>query len=205
MNRLRTFIAVDPGKTIRARLVALQENLARAGSAMKWVEPENLHVTLLFLGEVDNRDVPDVCRAVSACCREIEAFEMMVGGVHCFGSPRRPRTVWAGLSEGGPEMTALHAALEQPLLDLGCYRREIRPFTPHITLGRVKGERSDDALTAALPKYETWQGGAIDVREVLVMSSELRHEGPMYAVLSRGKLRAPGKRSPQSDTMEEEE
>ena len=68
MSRLRTFIAVDPGPAIRERLVALQANLERAGSQMKWVEPENLHFTLLFLGEVDNREVPDVCRAVAACC-----------------------------------------------------------------------------------------------------------------------------------------
>ena len=161
MSRLRTFIAVDPGKTIRARLVSLQESLARAGSAMKWVEPENLHVTLLFLGEVDNRNVPDVCRAVSACCREIEAFEMTVGGVDCFGSPRRPRTVWAGLIEGGPELVALHdAAPGAAAARLGLLSAlKIRPFTPHITLGRVKGERNDDALAAALPKYETWAGG----------------------------------------------
>ena len=222
MSRLRTFIAVDPGKAIRERLVALQENLARAGSEMKWVEPENLHVTLLFLGEVDNREVPDVCRVDR---REepsemgeltgrpadprtgqggqesfevgdhgptqslVDAFEMTVGGVGCFGSPRRPRTVWAGLSDGEPEMVALHDALEPPLLGLGCYRREGRPFTAHITLGRVKGERADDSLAAALPKYATWEGGTVEVREVLVMSSELSPAGPLYTVLSRAKLR----------------
>ena len=65
MARIRTFIAVDPGKAVRDRAVALQENLVRAGVEVKWVEPENLHVTLLFLGEVDDREVPAVCRRVA--------------------------------------------------------------------------------------------------------------------------------------------
>ena len=67
MARLRTFIAVDIGKAIRGRAVALQETLARAGTDVKWVEPENLHVTMSFLGEVDDRTVPDVCRVVTDC------------------------------------------------------------------------------------------------------------------------------------------
>jgi 2'-5' RNA ligase len=190
MSRLRTFIAVDPGPAIRDRLVALQESLARSGSQMKWVEPANLHFTLLFLGEVEDREVPEVCRAVAGCCATVAAFEMTVGKVGCFGNPRRPRTVWAGLSEGGVDLVALHDALELPLLELGCYRREDRPFTPHLTLGRVKGDRADDRLAAALPKYASWQGGSVAVDEVLVMSSELRPGGPLYTVLSRAKLRA---------------
>ncbi|HVS38041.1 MAG TPA: 2'-5' RNA ligase family protein, partial [Gemmataceae bacterium] len=63
-RRLRTFIAVDLGKPLRDRLVSLQESLARNGAAVKWVEVENLHVTMLFLGEVDERELPPLCRAV---------------------------------------------------------------------------------------------------------------------------------------------
>ena len=70
MSRLRTFIAVDTGKAIRDRAVALQEHLARTGADVKWVEPENLHVTLLFLGEVGERDVPPVCKCVSERLRQ---------------------------------------------------------------------------------------------------------------------------------------
>src|SRR5207245_3592247 len=78
MGRLRTFIGVDIGKTIRDRAVALQEKLARESNGVKWVEPENLHVTLLFLGEVDEREVPSVCRAVSEQTQKHPAFTMSV-------------------------------------------------------------------------------------------------------------------------------
>jgi 2'-5' RNA ligase len=188
MARLRTFIAVDLADDIRDRAVALQEDLARTDTDVKWVEPENLHVTMLFLGEVGDRDLPDVCRAVATTCAEHAAFDLSVEKLGCFGNPRRPRTLWIGVGDGAEELCALHAALETALLDLGCYRREDRPFTPHITLGRVKSERSTPALAAALTKYASWQAGAMPVRKVLVMSSELTSDGPEYTVLSRARL-----------------
>src|SRR5262249_9862529 len=167
MARLRTFIAVDPGEPIRNRLAALQETLGRAGSDVKWVERENLHVTLLFLGEVDERDVLDVCKAVGEVCAKPPAFPLSVEGAGCFGNPSWPRTIWAGLGAGQAELIALHDALEAPLLELGCYRREARAYTPHITLGRAKGDRPNERLAQALAKQAGWRGGEAFVREVL--------------------------------------
>ncbi|HZV07798.1 MAG TPA: RNA 2',3'-cyclic phosphodiesterase [Gemmataceae bacterium] len=190
MARLRTFIAVDVGKAIRDRLVALQDTLARAGTEVKWVEENNLHVTLLFLGEVEDRETPALCQAVADCCAGRDAFSISVETVGCFPNPRRPRVVWAGIGAGSAELIALHDALEPPLLDLGCYRREDRAYTPHITLGRVRGERSPTAaLATALARQAKWQGGETNVREIHVLSSELTPQGPIYTVLSRAKLR----------------
>lgn len=188
MARLRTFIAVDIGKTIRDRAVALQEKLALASSAVKWVEPNNLHVTLLFLGEVDNREVPAVCRVVAEQTAKQPVFRLSIEGVGCFPSPRRPRVVWIGVGEGTQELCALHDGLEAPLLDLGCYRREERKYTPHITLGRVRGDGPIDKLGPELAHRASWRGGQIPVSEILVMSSELTPRGPLYTVLSRAKL-----------------
>jgi 2'-5' RNA ligase len=75
---------------------------------------------------------------------------------------------------------------------LGCSRREGRQYTPHITLGRVRGEQSSEELAAALARKAAWQGGTVEVRELAVLSSELTREGPVYTVLGRGKLRRPG-------------
>ena len=189
-RRVRTFIAVDLGKTLRDRLVSLQENLARAAADVKWVEVENLHITLLFLGEVDERELPSMCRAVSVVCGRHDRFSLGVETVGCFPNPRRPRVVWAGVGDGGPELVALHDDLEPPLQELGCYRREERQYTPHITLGRVKSDGSAEALAAVLTKKAAWNAGTdVEVQELLVMSSELTKQGPMYAILSRGKLR----------------
>jgi 2'-5' RNA ligase len=189
MARLRTFVAIDLSKSVRDRAVVLQESLARSAPDVKWVEPQNLHVTLLFLGEVEDRTLPAVCRAVADVCKTHVPFVLTVEGVGCFPSPRRPRVVWIGLGQGTQEVVALHDELEGPLLDLGCYRREERQYTPHITLGRVRGEASADELAAALAKKAGWQGGEVRMGEVLVLSSELTPDGPVYTVLSRAALK----------------
>src|SRR5262249_29246163 len=124
MSRTRTFIAVDLGKLIRDRIVALQEELAHAGTEVKWVEPENLHFPMLFLGEVDEGELPGVCRVVSECTQQYTPFPMSVETAGCFPTPRRPRVLWVGVGEGTQPLCALHDALEPPLMDLGCYRRE---------------------------------------------------------------------------------
>jgi len=190
MSRIRTFIAVDVDDDTRDRLILLQERLAaHGGDAVKWVEPDNLHVTLLFLGEVEDREVIAVCRTVSRVCAEHDAFTMSVEKVGCFPNARRPRVLWAGVGEGAAELIALHAALEGPLLELGCYRREERQYTPHITLGRVKPDKMSFKLSEAIAKHQAWTAGQTAVREVLVMSSNLTGGGPQYTVMGRAKLR----------------
>jgi 2'-5' RNA ligase len=188
MRRIRTFIAIDPGKHIRERLIALQESLMRGGADAKWVEPENLHVTLQFLGEVDLPTIPDVCNAVAEAVADHGAFPMTVEKTGCFPNARRPRVLWAGVGQGAQEVAAVHGAIEERLLDLGCYRREERKYTPHITLGRVKGDRNATELGTVLAKYADWKGGETTVKEIHVMSSELMPRGPIYTVLSRAKL-----------------
>jgi RNA 2',3'-cyclic 3'-phosphodiesterase len=189
MARLRTFIAVDLGKPLRDRCASLQEILGRTGADVKWVEVENLHVSLLFLGEVDEREITPLCRVVADGCGERSGFSMSVVTVGCFPNPRRPRVVWVGVGEGKAELVELHDALEPPLLALGCYRREERRYTPHVTLGRVRSGRAGDQLAAALKRHANWQAGRTEVREVQVLSSELTPQGPVYTVLSRAQLR----------------
>src|SRR5262245_22215391 len=103
MTRLRTFIAVDPGKAVRSRCVSLQETLAKSAERVRWEKPENIHVTLLFLGDVDERDLLPVCEAVSAVCARQDAFAFSAEGVGCFPNLHRPRTIWAGIGTGAAE------------------------------------------------------------------------------------------------------
>jgi 2'-5' RNA ligase len=188
MPRIRTFLGIDLGEKIRDRLVSLQEDLAPIASDVKWVEPENLHLTLLFLGEVEQRETLDICRAAQKAIAELPVFTMSMEGAGCFPNPRRPRTLWVGVGEGSEEVCAVHDAIEAPLQEMGSYRRETRAYVPHVTLGRVKGDRPNDELAKALTKYQTWSAGAVTVNEVHIMSSELTRDGPIYTVLGRAKL-----------------
>src|SRR5262249_862324 len=150
--------------------------------------PENLHVSLLFLGEVDVREVLEVCRSVAEVCAEHPSFDLSVETAGGFPNARRPRVLWVGMGQGIQELCCLHDDLEGPLLELGCYRREGRRYVPHVTLGRVKGDRPPDELPQALAKHAGWKGGVTRVEEVQVLSSELRPQGPVYTILSRARL-----------------
>lgn len=189
-HRHRTFIAVGIDRFTRDRLAGLQQRLAESAPGVKWAAADNWHVTLLFLGEVGEIEVLDVCRTVETVCRDVPAFPMTLSGTGAFPTPRRPRTLIVNVTEGADELRQLHDALEKPLLELGCYRREERGYTPHLTLGRVRASDDPAALAGVVQQFSNWQGGQSQVREVLVMSSQLRPDGPEYTVLSRAKLKS---------------
>ncbi|MBA4191350.1 MAG: RNA 2',3'-cyclic phosphodiesterase [Planctomycetaceae bacterium] len=188
MPRTRTFIAVEIDDEIRDNATTLQTALSKTGAEVKWVEPESMHVTLLFLGEVDDRDLHSVCRAVQKAAAEVAPFILRVSGVGAFPTPRRPKVIWAGITDGADELRELHEKLETRMLDLGCYRTEERDYTPHLTLGRVKAEADGLTIAPELAKRIAWSGGRTIIDEVLVFSSELERSGPVYTVLGRGKL-----------------
>ncbi|MBX9627766.1 MAG: RNA 2',3'-cyclic phosphodiesterase [Gemmataceae bacterium] len=191
MGRVRTFIGVDVGDEVRKRAVALQGQLAKTGAGVKWADPAGMHVTLVFLGDLDDRDVLAVCKAVVEAAATEPPFALRVSGVGAFPTPRRPKVVWGGVTDGADALGRLHAALEARLLDLKLVAREERAYTPHLTLGRVKGEADGQTLAPELPKLLAWDGGRCVVNEVLVYSSELWRDGPEYAVLGRAALVRP--------------
>src|SRR5262249_43075240 len=149
--------------------VDLQSQLAKAGAEVKWVAPDAMHVTLLFLGEVDERDIVKLCRTVERVAGTVPEFPLRVGGVGAFPNTRRPKVVRAGITDGADSLTPLHKKLEEPLLELGLYRREERAYTPHLTLGRLRSESDGHKLAPELPKHLAWDGGRTLVDEVLVM------------------------------------
>jgi RNA 2',3'-cyclic 3'-phosphodiesterase len=188
MARVRSFIAVDVGDEVRRKAAALQQQLARTGANVKWVAPDAMHLTLLFLGELDDRDILPVCRAVEKVAATEPGFPLRVSGVGAFPNTRRPKVVWGGVTDGAEPLRRLYTALEAKLLDLGVYRKEERDYTPHLTLGRVKNEADGFALAPELTKLLAWDGGRAMVNEVLVFSSELRRDGPEHTVLGRAEL-----------------
>jgi 2'-5' RNA ligase len=187
MARIRTFLAVDVGTEVRKRAAALQQQLARTGVEVKWVAPDQMHLTLLFLGDVNELDLVKVCRAVKEVAATEPPFPLRVAGVGAFPNNRRPKILWGGVTDGADALRRIYGALEARLIDLGVYRKEDRDYTPHLTLGRLKADGGED-LAKELPKLMAWDGGRAVVDEVLVYSSELRRDGPEYAVIGRGEL-----------------
>jgi RNA 2',3'-cyclic 3'-phosphodiesterase len=184
----RTFVAVEISQAIRARAGELIAALGGTTADVKWVEPHNLHLTLKFLGEVHEREIVEVCRAVQRGAEQVEPFELEVRGAGAFPTSARPRTVWLGAGEGAEQMVTLHDRVETPLAELG-YREEHRRFEPHLTIGRVRGGGSGIAeLGKFLQQHAQFAAGLMTVGKVTVFSSTLTPAGPIYEVLGTGPL-----------------
>ena len=149
---------------------------------MKWVEPQSLHWTLCFLGNVEERETGEICAAVAEAALEHAAFDLQVRGAGAFPSPDRPRTLWLGVGEGRDEMIALQSTIERALESLG-FRGEARRYTPHLTIGRPGRGEPPRELATELAAMADYQGGNMLVDEVIVYSSELTRTGPLYSPL----------------------
>lgn len=189
MPRIRTFVAVDLSPDVRRQVEALQQSLAADGVTAKWAAPETLHLTLAFLGDVDDKELPTVFRAVAEAGKAVPPFAVRIAGVGAFPNLRRPKIAWAGIDEGADELIALHNAVADHLELADVYRREDRGYKPHLTLGRVKADEESSALATAIGKYADWVGGRVSVDQIKIYSSEIRRNGPEYTVMGRAELR----------------
>lgn len=187
MSTTRTFVAVNASDETRTNAAALVRNLRQGTSDVKWVDESILHWTLQFLGDVEDVELASVCDAVAAGAAELEPFRLVAHGAGAFPSEKRPRTLWLGAAEGGVEFVQLQEAVATELGKLG-FRRENRKFVPHVTLGRVNGNKSVQVLQEALADLADFDGGATTVDEVIVYGSELSRSGPSYHVIGRAPL-----------------
>jgi len=187
-HTLRTFVAVEITSANRGRAGELIAGLRAAAAEVKWVDVQNLHLTLKFLGEVPSREISRVCEAVQRGAAEVEPFECELCGAGAFPNASRPRTLWLGTGAGEQEMVALHEHIETALAKLG-YRREHRRFRPHLTIGRVRrGGPAVAELGELLKARAEFGAGRLSVRQVVVFSSELTPRGPVYEALGRARL-----------------
>ena len=188
MAKTRTFIAVDALDEVQSAALAAIDRLRGAAESVKWVEPDNLHWTMQFLGDLTDQEMAEVCLRTTRAAAQHEAFELSAIGVGAFPSIQRPRTLWLGAGQGSAELIALHTSIDDALFSLG-FRRDSRPFTPHVTLGRSgHGGHAGPVVTERLAKLADFDGGVQEVAEVVVYASELSREGPTYTVLARAPL-----------------
>ncbi len=184
MHTIRSFIAIpltgDVQRSVRRLLRELQED----DDGMKWVPEENLHLTLKFLGDVVDREVPAVCQAIRKCCAVIDPFELTLAGTGGFPNDERPRVIWAGITVGGETLVHLVTSLELELAKLG-FKPEPRDYRAHLTLGRVRsGSRTAaNSVVAKLGRLRQRPLGVLAVEQLQLHASYLDKSGPSYHVM----------------------
>ena len=187
MAKTRTFIAVEAIDGAHALAQVAIERLRPFAPNVKWVEPENLHWTLQFLGDLKDEELADVCLRTQKVVAQLEPFALTTTTVGAFPKPEKPRVLWLGAGDGAPQFCQLAAAIEQRLAPLG-FRGENRQFVPHLTLGRVGPGVDMARLQAGLSQLSDLAGGQMFVDEVTVYASELQRSGPRYVPCAHLKL-----------------
>jgi 2'-5' RNA ligase len=206
---MRLFVAIDIGDDVRAAVAKLQQELKgrmKNQNGLKWVKPELMHLTLKFLGEADENRIDEICAAVEIACADKKAFEFSLSVVGAFGRPAK--VLWLGSEEISAELAKLAADLEQALEELG-FEKEVRPFSAHLTLARVRDNGVDKNLRQLLKNYtqvhpvrDTPKGDGrqgrpvsngvqipkISVDSVCLYKSQLTSDGPVYTLLRKIEL-----------------
>lgn len=184
---IRTFVAVLLDEELRSRISDVQQRAMELAPGVKWVPPENFHVTLKFLGDVRRDKLSNVQTAIDEVVAALPAFDLSIRGMGVFPTPRRPRVIWVGVEEGSEQLIGLAKVVEDRLVKAG-FEKDVKPFRSHITIGRVKEGKPVPGLTEGLDEIDTSELGVQRVADVAVMESVLRPGGPIYTPLSEHKL-----------------
>lgn len=181
---MRCFVAVPVGEGIRRRVGELQGTLRRVGADVKWVEEENLHLTLKFLGEMEEAALERLRGLLSAEASRWGPLAVEYSGTGVFPGEDRPRVVWVGVRGDVEKLAGLAAAVERAAAQVGV-PREGRPFVAHLTVGRVRSPRHVPRLAEALRRCRESVFGRDEIREFLLFRSTLTPSGPVYEPLGR--------------------
>ncbi len=179
MKRLFCALKVRPTEAVREVLADFRETMA--GERIKWVHPENLHITLKFFGDTPGHKEPAIVEALEQAAAAATPFHFQLKGCGTFGNPRMPRVIWLGINQGAGLKNVYHK-VNRALEPLG-HLPDKKLFVPHLTVGRIKHLTETETLRGLIEEYRDTVFGNVPVGEFFLFQSTLRPEGPEYRVL----------------------
>jgi 2'-5' RNA ligase len=184
---MRLFIAVEIPDEIKKNIVELINELKKVEASIKWVEEKNLHITLKFLGSVEDKDLEKLISMVSKTVEDFGGFKVNFSGMGTFPEGKAPRVVWVGTTEGGETLVKLADGLENSLSPAG-FRSEQRAFKPHLTIGRIKEKKGVDKLKVKMALIKNPKFGEAMIDRIFIMKSTLTAKGPIYEKIREVKI-----------------
>jgi len=184
---MRCFLAIALPEDIQRQLTHLQERLGSQVRGVRWTRTDHIHLTIKFLGEVPDRDIPSVCELASTITARYKPFKLEVGRTGCF-PPRGPaRIVWVGIPDPPRALIDCQRDCETRYAELG-FKAENRPYHAHLTIGRVKDMRADREIRLAVENEQRFDAGRFLAEELILFQSVLERSGPIYTVVARAPL-----------------
>jgi 2'-5' RNA ligase len=178
---IRSFLAFDiESDTVLNRLTSAQRLLLQTGADVKLVEPQNIHVTVRFLGDI----TPAMSEKVFDEMQKVQfsSFNVQIKGIGVFPDLRYPRVVWAGITEGADQLKSVFSQLEPRLRGLG-FTPDSKGFSPHLTIARVRSGRNKAQLAEFITENANYEFGAINAKCLRLKKSTLTPKGPIYSTL----------------------
>ena len=187
----RCFIAIELSRAIRKELARLMERLRSqehlADKGIRWTRPEQIHLTLKFLGQVPDENISAICQAVSSIAALFDPFEFEVGHCECFPPQGPARVLWAGIQEGHEDVQALQEAIDVAMEQLG-FAPDARRFQGHLTLARIRQAKVGRLAKTAMNKVDPFTLPAQEVANLTLYQSDLTQQGPRYTPLHHATL-----------------
>jgi 2'-5' RNA ligase len=181
MEKIRTFLALPVPAEFRKVMADVQSELIQASAEVKWESSDKFHITLKFLGDTNPSVISSLHESLVKSIGSFPSFDIIYAGLGSFPTIDRPRIVWIG-TQPCEEVQRLYQCVEESSSSLG-FAKDDRPFHAHVTLGRVKGNRGLDRLTAKL-KSVTFQALTARCTEIHIMRSVLKPTGSVYTLLN---------------------
>jgi len=189
---IRAFIAIEIPDDVRAAIEEAQARLKRAhvGVKISWTKIDNLHMTLQFLGYIEETLVDTIKAGLQSVAGEHPPFDLSVHGAGAFPNENRARVICVGCDDVDGRLKALAGSVQAAMQPLG-FEPEHREFSAHLTLGRIKIPRPDVALTRAVESLKNTAFGTLRVEAIHLFESQLHPEGSIYSKLSTHALGVP--------------
>jgi RNA 2',3'-cyclic 3'-phosphodiesterase len=184
---MRLFVSIEiPGK-IKSKISKMVEKLKNHLTPVKWMENKNLHVTLKFLGWVEDEKIGKLMECLKKSVKGLKPFELSFAGIGYFPDRKHPRVIWVGTEDGSEKVKRLADKIDGAAAAKG-FREEEKEYTSHLTIGRIKEKIDTDALTKYISEHEGSKFGKFRVDHISLMKSTLRRSGPIYEEIEQIKL-----------------
>lgn len=184
MTTFRGFIAIDINAT--PNILKFLKDIANSNADVKLVEPQNIHITLKFLGDVQEDKINDIEQIMKDSVKEIEPFTIKLSETGVFPNQNYIRVVWIGIKDAEAIETIVRS-IDERLSQLG-FKKEKRGFSAHLTIGRVKTAKNKQLLLKAIENYKDFEFSTQDVNSIKLKKSDLTPKGPIYTTLNEVKL-----------------